>query len=78
MKEANELIRVYVGTEVLANLLKAELEDIGVGAIVQNDYLSGISVGFMGGTPSSVELYIQESELKEAESVIHEFIQVNN
>ncbi len=78
MKTDNELIRVFTGSEVLVNLLKAELEEVGVGAIVENDYLSGISVGFMGGTPSSVELYIQKSDLKVAEPFISEFIQKNN
>ncbi len=78
MDKGGELIRVFTGSEVAVIFLKEELEEIGVGSIIQNDYVSGISVGFMGGTPTSVDLYIQRSDFKKAESLINEFIQKNN
>ena len=78
MDKGEELIRVFTGSEVTVIILKGELEEIGVGSIIQNDYVSGISVGFMGGTPTSVDLYIQQSDLKKAESLINEFIRNNN
>jgi hypothetical protein len=78
MNKGGELIRVFTGSEVAVIFLKEELEEIGVGSIIQNDYVSGISVGFMGGTPTSVDLYIQRSDFKKAESLINEFIQKNN
>lgn len=78
MDTGEELIRVYTGSEVTVLALQAELEEIGVGSIIQNDYVSGISVGFMGGTPVSADLYIQQSDFKTAESLINEFIRNNN
>lgn len=78
MKKGNNLIRVFTGTEINADLLKDQLEEIGIAALVKNDYQSGISVGFVGGTPSSIDVYIQESDLKEAEPIINEFNRINN
>ncbi|MCX6238726.1 MAG: DUF2007 domain-containing protein [Bacteroidia bacterium] len=78
MKKGNNLIRVFTGTEINADLLKDQLEEIGIAALVKNDYQSGISVGFVGGTPSSIDVYIQESDLKEAEPIINEFNLINN
>jgi hypothetical protein len=78
MNKGEELVRVYTGTEVAVLILRGELEDIGVGSVVQNDYVSGISVGIIGGTPTSVDLFIQQSDLEKAGSVISEFILKNN
>jgi len=78
MKKRDNLIRVYTGTEVLVYLLKDELESNGIAVMVQNDFQSGISVGFGGGVPSAIDLYIQESDLKGAEPIVNEFLKVNN
>ncbi|MBT3209923.1 MAG: hypothetical protein HN704_13585 [Bacteroidetes bacterium] len=77
MKEKNNLIRVYTGTEVIVNLLKDELEKMGIPGIIQNDFNSGITAGFSAGTSSAVDLFIQEIELKKAQPIISGFIQVN-
>lgn len=74
MKDKNKLIRVYSGSELTVNLLKDELEQIGISGLIQNDFNSGIMAGFSGGVPSSIDLFIQESDLKEAEPIINDFI----
>jgi hypothetical protein len=74
MKEKNKMIRVYSGTELTVNLLKDELEQIGISGLIQNDFNSGIVAGFSGGGPSSIDLFIQEFDLKEAEPIINDFI----
>jgi len=74
MKKENELIRVYSGTEISVNLLKDELESIGISSMIQNDYQSGITAGFFGGGTSAVDLFIQESDLELAEPLINEFV----
>ena len=76
-KETN-LIRVFTGTEINADLLKEQLEEIGIAALIKNDFQSGLSVGFVSGTPSSIDVYIQESDLKKAESTINSFNRINN
>ena len=77
MKNGNNLIRVFTGTEVLVYLLKERLEEVEISALIKNDFQSGLTVGFVSGVPSAVDLYIQESDLKEAEPIINEFIQNN-
>lgn len=77
MKEKNNLIRVYSGTELTVNLLKDELEEFGISSMIQNDFNSGISAGFSGGVPSSIDLFIQELDLGKAESILSEFRETN-
>ncbi len=78
MKENSDLIKVYSGTEFIVNLLKDELDSIGIGALVQNEYSSGMLAGFSGGIPSGVDLFIQKSDFKKAEPVIKAFISENS
>jgi len=77
MKKGDNLIRIYTGSEVLVIILKEQLEEIGISTLIKNDYQSGISVGFVASVPSAIDLYIQESDLTEAEPIINEFIQTN-
>jgi len=77
MEKGSNLIKVFSGDEVPVILLKEFLEEIGIGSMVRNEFQSGISSGFVGGVPSSVDLYIQESDFSEAEPIINDFIQNN-
>ncbi len=76
MKEKDEIIRVYSGSELIVNLLKDELEKIEIYAIIQNDFNSGVVAGFSSGA-SWIDLFIQETDLKKAEPIIREFSQRN-
>ena len=78
MKENNQLIRVYTGSELTVYLLKDELEKSGIGALIKNDFKSGVSAGFSGGVSSAIDLYIQETDLPQAEIIINEFKVINN
>lgn len=75
MEEKNKLIRVYTGTEISVISLKDKLEKIGISALIQDDYNSGMAAGFFGGIPSAIDLYIQQFDLLKAEPIINEFIQ---
>lgn len=77
MKQKDRLIRAYTGTEITVILLKGRLEEIGISSVIQDDYKSGINVGFVGGVQSAVDLFIQQSDYKKAEPVINEFIERN-
>lgn len=73
MKNEDQLVRVFSGSEVSVILLKAKLEEAGVSAIIQNDFQSGLSAGFAGSTPTGVDLYIREGDLTLAEPILSEF-----
>lgn len=77
MEDNTQLIKVYTGTEITVNLLRAELEKHNMPAIVQNEFSSGVTAGFSAGALSEVHLYIQESDLKSAEPIILEFLDHN-
>ena len=73
MKESNNLIRVYTGAEASVILLKGELEQVGISPLIKNDF----SDAWLGVTPPAITLYIQESDIREAEPIIREFIKNN-
>ncbi len=75
MTDHNNMIKVFSGTEIPVNLLKDELEINGVSAHIQNDFQSGVLAGFSGGGPAAIDLFILESNLKEAEPIIEGFLQ---
>ena len=77
MKERNKLLKVYTGTELTVNLLKELLEEIGVTSTIQNNYKSGIEVGFVGGVQSAIDLFIQQSDFETAEQIIRDFTAKN-
>jgi hypothetical protein len=77
MKEKNKLIKVYTGTEVTVILLKGLLEEIEITSTIQNNYKSGIEVGFVGGVQSAIDLFIQQSDFEKAEPLIRDFIAKN-
>ena len=77
MKDTNRLVRVYVGTEMTCLVMKSLLEEIGVTGMIKNDFRSSIQVGYVSGTPSSIELYIYESDLDKSATIIKDF-KLNN
>jgi hypothetical protein len=73
MKEKDNLIRVYTGTEVLVFILKDRLEETGIATTIQDDS----NDNFLRGVPTAIDLYIRQSDLKKAEPIISEFIKKN-
>jgi hypothetical protein len=73
MKEKDTLIKAYSGTESLVYILKDKLEQNGILATIRNN--SGGS--FLSGTPSALDLYIRQLDIKKAEPIIREFIKKN-
>jgi hypothetical protein len=73
MKENDNLIRVYTGSEVLVFMLKDRLEDTGISTSIQNDSHDN----FLQGVTATIDLYIQQFDLKKAKPIIIEFIKKN-
>lgn len=74
----DEIIKVYTGTEIAVLLLKGLLEENGISSIIRNHFRAGLNAGFMGGTVSTVELFIRESDFSRAEHIIRKFILENS
>lgn len=73
----SKLVRVFAGSEITVNLLKAELEQEGIPVNVVNDYEQSNFRGFSTGTPYSVDLYILDSDLEKAKPIVEEFLKIN-
>lgn len=76
MKEKDNLVRIYTGTDITVNLLLSELEKAGISGIIKDDFESGISAG-IAGNPSAIDLFIQEADLKKAKPIIVDFLKIN-
>lgn len=73
----SKLIRVFAGSEITVNLLKAELEQEGIPSNVVNEYEQSNFRGFSTGTPYSVDLYMLDSDFEKAEPIVKEFLKIN-
>ena len=73
MQKGTNLIRIFTGEKITANHLKSELESIGINVLIKDEYSSGISVGFVAGIPSDIDLYIQETDFEKAKEILHSF-----
>jgi hypothetical protein len=66
------LMKVFSGSEILAQALQVKLEDAGVNTIAKNNIQSGRVSGF-GTADQAVEIFIQETDFGKANPVIEEF-----
>jgi hypothetical protein len=53
--------------------IKALLEERDIFATIRNEFKSGISAGFAGSVPSVFDLYVQEQDKVQAETVVSDF-----
>lgn len=77
MEDDKKLIRIYTGSEMSALLLKAQLEEMGVPAMTQNDNISGIESSFVGNVRKETDLYIYESDYLKVEELVADFAERN-
>jgi len=77
METKNNLVRVFAGSEITINLLKYELEKEGILTNIINEYEESNFRGFSTGTPYSVDLYINDTDLEKAEPILKEFMMIN-
>jgi len=73
MNDNSSILHVFTGTELSVNHLKNILEENNIPSLIKNDYATGQSAGFMGGSALSIDLYIQEVDKDKAEPIIEKF-----
>ena len=66
------LIKIFSGSEILAQASQAKIEAVGVNTIVKNNIQSAKLAGF-GTADQAVEIFIQEIDFGKANPVIEEF-----
>jgi ribosomal protein L18 len=66
------LMKIFSGSEILAQALQSKIEAVGVNTIVKNNIQSAKLAGF-GTADQAVEVFIQEIDFGKANPVIEEF-----
>ncbi|MFY0592328.1 putative signal transducing protein [Roseivirga sp.] len=67
----SDLKLIYEGTDFESQILKAQLEDVGIKALLRSEANDGNIAGF--GTAGSCRLFINELDLEPAQTVIEVF-----
>tara|TARA_R100000935_G_scaffold21876_4_gene40503 strand:- start:52683 stop:52943 length:261 start_codon:yes stop_codon:yes gene_type:complete len=66
--------RIYTGPAMIAQGLRARLNELGIEPIIKDDHQSGITSGFAIGVPGQVRVFIRKDELVTAQATIDEFL----
>jgi len=74
MDTNEETTRIYTGPAMIANGLRARLNDMNIEPIIRDDHQSGIVSGFAQGVPGQVRLFIRKEQLEVAQEMINEFL----
>lgn len=78
MKTQDGIVSIYSSDEISILHLKSELESAGINSLVRSDYDSGLSAGFMGGTPTTYELFVLEADVESAQTILQAFLNQNS
>lgn len=65
------LIKIFSGSEMLAQALQQKIEAIGVATVIRNNNQANVIPSIQ--TDKAVELFIQETDFNKANPVIEEF-----
>ncbi|AUC79662.1 hypothetical protein CW736_09925 [Nonlabens sp. MB-3u-79] len=68
----NEHVRIFTGTSIQVNRIASLLEEQNISFLIKNPIESGRLAGF-GTSGESVELFVLNSDLKNAEKVLRAF-----
>lgn len=75
MTNHEDLVLLYTGTEINANVLKEILEDNQIGALIKNNLKSGLTAGFGGGyVEAEAQLYVTQEHINQAKKLLEEFL----
>lgn len=68
----SELVRIFEGSEIEAEILKAQLEAVNIGAMVKNQTNSSATAGF-GSIGSACAVFILQDDKDQASKILEEF-----
>jgi len=66
-------VKIYAGSNILANAVAAKLEDAGIPYIKKDNISGGIAAGF-GTIDRAVEVYVEEGDKIKAEELLAGFV----
>lgn len=78
MDDNSNLISIFTGSAITANILKEKLEEAGIEATVRDEYEEAIEAGFSAGSSHSAEVFILDTDKEQADPIIEDFKKVND
>lgn len=73
MENSDELVLIFTGDQHQVFLLKEILLENEIASIIKNGFESGVSAGFMGGSPSTIDLLVSNRKLEKATVIVEAF-----
>lgn len=70
MNDKEKIVLVYTGNEVIIERIRVNLEMEGINSIIKDGFRQGINAGFVGGTPSAIDLFVLEADFEKATEII--------
>ncbi len=74
MENNDEIILIYTGNTLMIQRIKAELEAQGIYCLVKDGYKQGIEAGFVGGTSSTIDLFVTDTDFENAQKIVKAII----
>ncbi|RAJ11885.1 putative signal transducing protein [Olleya aquimaris] len=68
----SEYIKIFQGNFIIVQLVKTRLEEIGINPVIKDGNESGRLGGFVYDTPRVPEVFVHESELKKAMTIVNQ------
>lgn len=73
MDDHSKHVKFFVGSLIEIQRLQLDLDENQIPSLVKNNFQSGITSGFYGGSPSQVELFIFQEDEEKATPILEKF-----
>lgn len=78
MDTKEDTIRIYTGSDIMAEALVGRLEEANITPILKEDQQSGVMFGSGNKFDDQVRIFVRESELSIAQPIVDAFIEETN
>lgn len=75
MDDQSKHVKFFTGSLIEIQRLQLDLDDQQIPTMVKNNFQSGMSAGFYGGSPLQVQLFIFEEDMEKALPILEAFKQ---
>lgn len=72
---SEETIRIYTGSDIIAQALVERLENVGITPILRDDEQSGVMFGSGSKFDDQVRIFVRKDELSVAQPIADAFIE---
>ncbi|WP_271424193.1 putative signal transducing protein [Aequorivita sinensis] len=72
---SEETIRIYTGSDIMAQALVERLENVGITPILRDDEQSGVMFGSGSKFDDQVRIFVRKDELSVAQPIADSFIE---